>query len=60
VIETVLVSNNADVCQTTEENKRSKLELFALRRRLKTCKQIASARSFEVDSACLEDAPDKP
>ena len=59
MIETMLVSNDADVCQTTEEHERSKLELLFHRRRCETRKQVASAHSFEVDPGRLENTPDK-
>src|SRR5215213_1028741 len=55
----MLVSNNADVCQTTEEHERSKLELLIYRRGLKARKQVTGARSLEADASGLVNGPDK-
>src|ERR1051326_6033831 len=55
----MLISNHADVCQTTEEHERSELVLLAFRWRLEVSKEVTSALAFEVDSARLEDAPHK-
>lgn len=60
VIEAVFVSNNADVCQTTEEYERSKLELLFDGRRCETDKQVTSTHSFKADPGRLENTPNKP
>src|SRR5215211_9157056 len=57
MIEAMLVSNHANVFQTTEEYEGAKLELLFHRRLLEAHKEVASARSFKIDSARLEDAP---
>ena len=59
MIETMLVSNHADVFQTTEEHESSKLKLLFHRHGLEARKQVASARSLEVDPRRLEDGPYK-
>jgi hypothetical protein len=55
VIEAMLVSNNADVCEATEEHERAKLELLLNRYGLEAQKQVASARSLEVYPARMKD-----
>ena len=59
VVEAVLIGNDADVRQATEEHERPKLELLLNRRRRETCKQVTRAHSFEVDSRRLENTPHK-
>src|SRR5262249_37855527 len=59
VIEAMLVSDHANVCQATEEHECSKLELLTFRWCLEVSKEAASAFSFETDPARLEDAPNK-
>jgi len=60
VIEAMLVSNNANVRQVTEEHERPKLKLVFNRRRLEARKQVASARSLEVDAGRVVDGPNEP
>ena len=55
----MLVGNDANVRQTTEEHKRSKLELLLNRRRSETRKQVTRTYSFEVDPGRLENTPNK-
>jgi len=59
VIETMLISDNANVCQTAEEHEGAKLELLLYGRRSETNKQVPSAHSFKVDSRRLKNTPDK-
>jgi len=59
VIEAMLVSNNADVCEAAKEHERAKLELLLNGRGLEARKQVTSARSLEVDPRRLEDGPYK-
>ena len=59
VVEAVLVSNDADVRQTTEEHERSKLELLFSRRGCETRKQVSRTHSLEVDPCRLENTPNK-
>jgi len=59
VIEAVLVGNNADVGQTTEEYERSKLELLFYGRCRETDKQVTSTHSFKVYPGRLENTPNK-
>jgi hypothetical protein len=50
VVEAILIRNNADVCETAEENQRAKLVLLFWRRRFKPRPEVASTRSFEINS----------
>ena len=59
MIEAVLVGNDANVCQTTEEHEGSKLELLFNRWRCETCEQVTRAHSFEVDPGRLINTPHK-
>ena len=59
MIEAMLVSNDADVRQTTEEHERSKLELLFNGAGCEASKQVARARAFEVDSGRLKNTPHK-
>src|SRR5215216_125715 len=59
MVEPMLVSDHAHVCQTTEEYECSKLELVVYRSGLEASKQVACARAFEVDPGRLKDAPHK-
>src|SRR5829696_8845279 len=55
----MLVSNDANVRQATEEYERSKLELLFNGSRLEASKQVARARAFEGDPSRLKNAPNK-
>jgi len=57
VVETVLVGNDADVCEAIEEHERSKLVLLFRCGRRETGKQRAGTAALEVDSGCVEDTP---
>src|SRR6185437_355278 len=59
MIEAMLVSNNADVCQVAEEHERPKLKLLFRGRRLEALEQGASTRSLEVDARRVIDGPHK-
>src|SRR5688500_13703494 len=57
MIETMLVSYNADVCEPAEEHERAKFVLFFGCGCCKASEEVASADSFEANSRCLKDAP---
>ena len=59
VVEPMLVRNDADVRQATEEYERSKFELLFNRSGLEASKQVARARTFKVNPARLKNAPHK-
>ncbi len=59
MIETMLVSNNADVCESVEEYERAKFVLLVRSNRREASKQRAGAAAFEVDAAGVEDTPHK-
>jgi hypothetical protein len=60
VIETIRVSDDAYVCESTEEYERAEFELLIFGRRREASKKVARINPLETDSGRLEDAPDKP
>ena len=59
MVEAMLIGDDADVRQITEEHECSKLELLFNRSGFEANKQVARARAFEVDPGRLKDAPHK-
>lgn len=59
VVETILVSNHANVRKSTEEHERTKFEVFFFRRRCEAREEIASTDAFKADPRSLKNTPDK-
>ena len=59
MIETMLVSYDADVCESTEEYERAEFELLIGSGSFEAGKQRARTAAFEVDAGRIEDTPHK-
>ena len=57
MVETVLVSNDADVFQAAEEDQRAKFVLLVRSRRREPAEQRAGTATLERDSGSVEDTP---